>query len=123
MYPSVHLQRVPINIVHGEIADFLKRRADKHIKFYSSFQVYGLVHYWRKNKENPVIQTRDIFDLVGQCIFRPAQCNSTHTKILLLGMRYTYRSVLEILHVPYGAFGYGCSHLDMLGTIIKSYST
>ena len=29
------LQRVPINIVHGKIADYLKSQPDKQIKFYS----------------------------------------------------------------------------------------
>ena len=32
------LQRVPINIVHGEINDFLKCRSDQRIKFYSNFK-------------------------------------------------------------------------------------
>ena len=32
------VQRVPINIVHGEIVDFLKSGSGKEIKFYISFK-------------------------------------------------------------------------------------
>ena len=46
------IQRVPINIVHGEIADFLKHRLDYQTKFYSRFKPMVLFIVGEKIKKN-----------------------------------------------------------------------
>ena len=68
------IQRVPINIVHGKIADYLKSQQDKQIR--QHFKAYGLVYNWWKIQENPSMQTRDIIDFIRLCHFPPAQLES-----------------------------------------------
>ena len=41
-YILLILQRVPINIVHEEINDFLKSRSDKQVKFYNILKLLVL---------------------------------------------------------------------------------
>ena len=51
IWATAHIQRVPINIVHGEINDFLKGRSDYRIIFYSSFKPMVLFIIGEKMKE------------------------------------------------------------------------
>ena len=55
---SLELQRVPINIVHGEIADYLKSGSDEQVQFYSIL----MFMIGKKIQENPLMQTRGTID-------------------------------------------------------------
>ena len=51
----------------------------------------------KKNKENPLTQARDIFDLVRLCVFRPANVISTHKMPYYWNVLYTQRTMLEMV--------------------------
>ena len=73
---NLGIQRVPINIMHGEIAEYFKSRSDEQVKFYSIFKAHGFVYYWWQIQEHPPVQTSDIIDVIRQSHFSSAQLES-----------------------------------------------
>ena len=75
MMQQVHnlLMYSPINVVHGQIADYLKSWYDFQVKFYNIMKHMVLFKIGEKFKKIQIFQTRDIIDFVRQCNFPSAQ--------------------------------------------------
>ena len=104
-FRATFVQRVPINIVHGDINDFLKGWSDYRIKFCSSFKPMVLFIIGEIIKK--IHRRKQEISLIwyGYVFFGLHNVISTHkVSYLLCWNVFTYHAMLEILHDPYGTF-------------------